>query len=106
MPERWREGVTMADRHPGTGEGRLALALLTTAGGLGVLAASVITLLPVVIVTSVIALAAGPMRHRLAGVDSSRVLAPLAAWWAPVRRQLSRYHAHGWHRPPMEGRPI
>lgn len=97
----------MGDRHPITGEGRLALALLVMAGGLGLLAATVISLLPLLIAAGVSAFAARRVERYLRLTDAlARANAALERSLVALRRNLHPNHTDRWHRPPMEGRPI
>lgn len=93
----------MGDRHLGTGDGRLAVALLVMAGGLGLVAVTVISLLPLLIATGVGALAARGVERYLRLTDAlARVNAALERSLSALRRS----HRDRWHRPPMEGRLI
>lgn len=97
----------MTVRHARSSEGRLALALLVMAGGLGLLAATVMSLLPLLIATGVLAVAARHVERRLVGADPlARPHAALMRSLVALRRNLDRNHTDRWHRPPMEGSPI
>lgn len=92
----------MTDRKRTAGEGGLALALLVMAGGVGLIAAAVISLLPYVIVAGSMIFAARRVDVELAG-PLARVRAVVGGWIAGLGTDVTSERGESWQRPPMEG---
>jgi len=94
----------MTDRTRGSGEGELALALLVLAGGLGLLATAVLTLLPILIAAGSTILAARRLTVRVPQSDAAaRVRNALGKWLVAVRAPIIGIRRGRGQRPSMEG---
>lgn len=93
----------MTGRKGAAGEGGLALALLVMAGGLGLLAAAVISLLPYLIVAGSMLFAARRVNVEVAPLAPARVRAVLGGWMRGLGTAVIKERGGRWQRPPMEG---